>query len=607
MRAMLDAHGDIRCGEETHVIPDILELREQWNQSAAAEILKLAGVTEAVLRKAIGAFMIELITNLIANNFKVIINHGPKARRFCDKDPLSLLWMEYIHEIFPNSKFILLLRDGRATVHSIITRQIPVARFDTTRPEDCLREWNRLIELMFSQCERLGRSACFPFSTRSVSCSRNQTASRACLQACISLSVCVCAFKVHYERLVLDSRTEMRKILQFIDVEWSEDVLHHEKFVEKYVKLSPGEYSSSQVRMPIHREALSNWFDFYSFDVRSRMHQLAPMLAKLGIRYADPISAARLEVLKTLLGGIRPNFFSFKSVNLVTASFLDKRSNSYWRFPLPVYFTFYKNAAQGKMRSMAAVRLVSKAVQRSPLIFAVTARTSPIVRCAAVSSRHFSSSSRYLSAANSDLVEALKNEINAEKQLEAENLGGAKAPAIPGFTLTTNDAEDRFRILVVFNVNHSVDMDEDIEGDTQQVPVPVALPPFTIEITKGDERLCFHLDLVESADEEGQYDFRVEEFYVAPAAKGDDEDVAASVYASSGKYIDPFEPKENESAFKVHKSALLQNLHELLFIRYLEERGFNAKFCQDLVNYATHYEHSQYVGLLGKIKNFVSK
>lgn len=48
-----------------------------------------------------------------------------------------------------------------------------------------------------------------------------------------------------------------------------------------------------------------------------------------------------------------------------------------------------------------------------------------------------------LSAVNSDLAEALKSEINAEKQLEAENLGGAKAPAIPGFTITTNDAEVR--------------------------------------------------------------------------------------------------------------------------------------------------------------------
>ena len=34
-------------------------------------------------------------------------------------------------------------------------------------------------------------------------------------------------------------------------------------------------------------------------------------------------------------------------------------------------------------------------------------------------------------------------------------------------------------------------------------------------------------------------DFRVEEFYIAPAAKGGDEAVADSVYASSGKYIDP--------------------------------------------------------------------
>lgn len=63
------------------------------------------------------------------------------------------------------------------------------------------------------------------------------------------------------------------------------------------------------------------------------------------------------------------------------------------------------------------------------------------------------------------------------------------------------------------------------------------MPPFTIEITKGEQRLCFHMELVET--EEHQYDFRVEEFYLAPAVKGEDESVAESVYASSGKYIDP--------------------------------------------------------------------
>ncbi|VDD86394.1 unnamed protein product [Enterobius vermicularis] len=200
------------------------------------------------------------------------------------------------------------------------------------------------------------------------------------------------------------------------------------------------------------------------------------------------------------------------------------------------------------------------------------------------------------SAVNPELCEALKNEIQAEKQLEAENLGGANAPSIPGFTVTTKDAEVRLtkthgseKILVIFNVSHSVDMDEfDEEVEAVIPPLPVALPPFSIEITKGEERLCFNLELVRNADEEGQYDFRVEEFYVAPAAKGQDETVDDSVYASSGKYIDP-------------------HLHELLFLRYLEERGFNAKFCQDLVNFATHYEHSQYVSLLSKIRTFVGK
>lgn len=33
MRAMLDAHPDVRCGEETRVIPRILGLRAQWKRS----------------------------------------------------------------------------------------------------------------------------------------------------------------------------------------------------------------------------------------------------------------------------------------------------------------------------------------------------------------------------------------------------------------------------------------------------------------------------------------------------------------------------------------------------------------------------------------------
>jgi hypothetical protein len=246
-------------------------------------------------------------------------------------------------------------------------------------------------------------------------------------------------------------------------------------------------------------------------------------------------------------------------------------------------------------RSLTSLRNVTRALHKAYLTGSVTHSTSLMRNSAYVTARMLSNSSIRFSAVKEELTAALDNEIEAEKKLENENLGGSSAPSIAGFTLNTNGAEVRLtkthgseQILVVFNVNHSVDVDEPEEEyeKAEEAPVPVALPPFSVEITKGNERLCFHLELVEV--DEHQYDFRVEEFYVAPAAKDGNEDVDVTVYASSGKYIDP-------------------SLHDLLFVRYLEERGFTQDFCQSLVTYATHYEHSQYVRLLHNIKNFVAK
>lgn len=47
------------------------------------------------------------------------------------------------------------------------------------------------------------------------------------------------------------------------------------------------------------------------------------------------------------------------------------------------------------------------------------------------------------SATQRELSKALQDEIEAEQKLEAENLGGSSSPSIPGFKITTNDAEVR--------------------------------------------------------------------------------------------------------------------------------------------------------------------
>ena len=56
-----------------------------------------------------------------------IVQHGPAAERLCNKDPLTLKHGEYFNKIFPNSKWLFIVRDGRAVVHSVIKRLVMVA------------------------------------------------------------------------------------------------------------------------------------------------------------------------------------------------------------------------------------------------------------------------------------------------------------------------------------------------------------------------------------------------------------------------------------------------------------------------------------------------
>lgn len=131
MRAMLDAHPHVRCGQETRVVPRILQMRQHWTRSQKESVrLEQAGVSKAVLDNAIAAFCLE-----------VIVRHGEPAPRLCNKDTLVLKMGTYVLELFPNAKFLFMVRDGRATVHSIITRKVRVRRSPSIRPALMNGEW----------------------------------------------------------------------------------------------------------------------------------------------------------------------------------------------------------------------------------------------------------------------------------------------------------------------------------------------------------------------------------------------------------------------------------------------------------------------------------
>ena len=66
-----------------------------------------------IIGDAVAAFILE-----------VVVKHGEPAPRLCNKDPFTLKYGVYLMKIFPNAKFIFMIRDGRAVVHSLIQRKV---------------------------------------------------------------------------------------------------------------------------------------------------------------------------------------------------------------------------------------------------------------------------------------------------------------------------------------------------------------------------------------------------------------------------------------------------------------------------------------------------
>ncbi|XP_042226928.1 protein-tyrosine sulfotransferase 1-like isoform X1 [Homarus americanus] len=256
-RAMLDAHPDIRCGEETRVVPRILQMRQQWKRSAKEALrLQEAGVTDEVLDEAISSFILD-----------IVVNHGQPAARLCNKDPFTLKSATYLSKLFPNAKFLFMVRDGRATVHSIISRKVTITGFDLSSYKQCLQRWNSAVQTMNTQCDELGSTKCLP---------------------------------VYYEQLVLHPQEWMRKILDFLGVDWDDSVLHHEEHINKPggVSLSKVERSSDQVIKPINLDALSKWVGQIPKDVVEDMANIAPMLATLGYDpYSNPPNYGQADAL----------------------------------------------------------------------------------------------------------------------------------------------------------------------------------------------------------------------------------------------------------------------------------------------------------------------
>jgi len=245
MRAILDVHPDVRCGEETRVIPRVLMARKAMKSEKNIKDLFLGKVDvnkdeSAKIDNGIKRFILEIIEK-----------HGPIARRLCNKDPFALKYMKDLSEWYPNSKFIYMIRDGRSVAHSIITRKVTITGYDLTSYPDVIGKWNQANTLMWEQCKSLGPSYCLP---------------------------------VHYEHLVLEKEKVLRQIAQFLNLEWNDALAHHEEHIGSDISLSNLERSTDQVVKPMYKTALSSWEGIIETEDLDKVEEVAPLMKVFGYK-----------------------------------------------------------------------------------------------------------------------------------------------------------------------------------------------------------------------------------------------------------------------------------------------------------------------------------
>ncbi|RNA17233.1 hypothetical protein BpHYR1_005161 [Brachionus plicatilis] len=205
VRSILDVHPSVKCGPETKFINILLDyLKRIYTKDRESLIfMKAAGIKNQTLDKSIG----------LAVYYVMLMNVERNVERLCNKETSNRRHIEFFKNVFPYSKFILVIRDGREVAFSLMKRS--GGRVTFKRYFGILKEWNYDNLDSYNQCVRAGKDFCMI---------------------------------VRYESLVTAPETEIRKMINFLGVEWNERVLNHEKYVNSDVKMSETEWSRAGTR-----------------------------------------------------------------------------------------------------------------------------------------------------------------------------------------------------------------------------------------------------------------------------------------------------------------------------------------------------------------------
>lgn len=241
MRYILDVHPQVNCGDETKIIHLLFEyMKNTLKDNFYVNFMRNSGVKNETLYKATGLF----VYYMMENNWKRHdVPLSDEVRYLCNKEPMNTYHIRFIHDIYPRSKFVYMIRDGRDMAYSLMSRNSDPLYFGKFL--DLLVYWNEKNRLAYADCKRVGDAYCK---------------------------------MVKYEDLVNSPEKVVPQVAAFLNLPWTDDMLHHEHFLGKSISLSSDPIFTALQKNKINNRSIGKWrLKINGYDeniVRNRIHML---------------------------------------------------------------------------------------------------------------------------------------------------------------------------------------------------------------------------------------------------------------------------------------------------------------------------------------------
>jgi hypothetical protein len=257
LRAMLDSHPDLAIPDEVSFVIRLARphyaRRYGWPrrfEPAVASEMVLAngsfrrwGLPEADVRAALAERPPASFPDLVRACYGLWSVAQDKPR-YGDKTPMHVLHLRRLARMFPEARFVHVIRDGRDVATSY--RSVP---WGPSTVEDAAAEWRRRV--------RHGRRA-----GHALGPGRYR--------------------EVRYEDLVADTEATMREVCRFIDAPWNESVLRYHERAEEIIGATRFPSAHQRIALP-PTAGLRDWTQELSSQDVARFETIAgSLLDELG-------------------------------------------------------------------------------------------------------------------------------------------------------------------------------------------------------------------------------------------------------------------------------------------------------------------------------------